>query len=468
MPLLSACGGGGKNDRKEGTTSGKDAQKILPAFVASNVVTPDIPAKNGSAAGFTSDPHGRAQDVGAEEAGQRRQALGHGALLGHPPKGRQPVLHGHERGHRRRGRLAEPGRRDLRPETRRGPRLQRHPRRRGRPRLEPQRPHPQRRQRQVRGPRPLPVRRQGQGLPGTWPRSRPRPGSAASSAACSGRSRCRPRTSPTSPRSTAGTFAKKGYSVPKSPEEFLSWAKEATDAKSELWACDDMKWTAFNIFGVLSGSDKALVEPGGRQAGQPHRDRRVPRSPGVDTNAVRRRGGPPRRGAGARRAATPATGSPPGRSWSTTRTSPTGGARRPNSAPRTRTSTSPRSTSSAPTAATPTLWAVQPANIFTLRQQEGGQAADQGLPRLCNYCAAPYGTKEFMLTAYGVEGTDYDLKSGLPVKTQQGVNEVNGAFDYTGNPPRTSPTPTSPRSPGAWSSGSSAWAPSPRSPPSSG
>ncbi|GHI04501.1 hypothetical protein Scel_28220 [Streptomyces cellostaticus] len=43
----------GQEGRKEGTTSGKAAQKILPAYVASGVVAPDIPAKNGSAAGFT-------------------------------------------------------------------------------------------------------------------------------------------------------------------------------------------------------------------------------------------------------------------------------------------------------------------------------------------------------------------------------------------------------------------------------
>src|SRR6266540_101869 len=51
MPLLAACGGS-QEGRKEGTTSGKAAQKLLPAFVAQSVVSPDIPAKNGSAAGF--------------------------------------------------------------------------------------------------------------------------------------------------------------------------------------------------------------------------------------------------------------------------------------------------------------------------------------------------------------------------------------------------------------------------------
>ncbi|MFE2438867.1 twin-arginine translocation signal domain-containing protein, partial [Streptomyces sp. NPDC059409] len=37
VPLLSACGGSDGGSR-DGTTSGKDAKKILPAYVASNVV----------------------------------------------------------------------------------------------------------------------------------------------------------------------------------------------------------------------------------------------------------------------------------------------------------------------------------------------------------------------------------------------------------------------------------------------
>ncbi|MEV3912382.1 Tat pathway signal sequence domain protein, partial [Streptomyces canus] len=50
MPLLAACGGSDSGER-EGTTSGKAADKLLPAFVASTVANPDLPSKNGSAAG---------------------------------------------------------------------------------------------------------------------------------------------------------------------------------------------------------------------------------------------------------------------------------------------------------------------------------------------------------------------------------------------------------------------------------
>lgn len=52
MPLLAACGGSDSGER-EGTTSGKAADKLLPTFVASTVANPDLPSKNGSAAGYT-------------------------------------------------------------------------------------------------------------------------------------------------------------------------------------------------------------------------------------------------------------------------------------------------------------------------------------------------------------------------------------------------------------------------------
>lgn len=53
MPLLTACGGGSGGAKNEGTTTGKKLKDILPAYVPSKAVTPDIPSKNGSADGFT-------------------------------------------------------------------------------------------------------------------------------------------------------------------------------------------------------------------------------------------------------------------------------------------------------------------------------------------------------------------------------------------------------------------------------
>ncbi|POX43788.1 twin-arginine translocation signal domain-containing protein, partial [Streptomyces sp. Ru72] len=53
MPLLAACSGSDSGSR-EGATSGKAADKLLPTYVASTVAKPDIPSKNGSTDGFTS------------------------------------------------------------------------------------------------------------------------------------------------------------------------------------------------------------------------------------------------------------------------------------------------------------------------------------------------------------------------------------------------------------------------------
>ncbi len=53
MPLLSACGASDSGSGG-GSSEGKGVKKLLPAFVAGNVVAPDIASKNGSAVGFTS------------------------------------------------------------------------------------------------------------------------------------------------------------------------------------------------------------------------------------------------------------------------------------------------------------------------------------------------------------------------------------------------------------------------------
>lgn len=53
VPLLSACSGSSGDSRAEGVTTGKKLQGILPPFVGSDVVKPDLPSTNGSAVAFT-------------------------------------------------------------------------------------------------------------------------------------------------------------------------------------------------------------------------------------------------------------------------------------------------------------------------------------------------------------------------------------------------------------------------------
>ncbi|MGA5550141.1 extracellular solute-binding protein [Streptomyces pseudogriseolus] len=434
-PLLAACGGGGQEGRKEGTTSGKEAEKILPAYVASSVVTPDIPAKNGSAAGFT-----RAIPA-AELKTSVPKALGSGGKLtvmspfwGTPPKDDNPyytamnkavgvdvawqnqdgvtydqklgaVLASSEipdvvvvPGWNLMGRIPSAVNAkfaDLGPYLS-GDKVKDYPNLAA-----------------------VPTEAWQRGIFGGQLRGIPMPA---------------PYVTDIAPLYRKDLFAEKGYTVPGSPDEFLAWAKEATDAKSKLWACDDMKWTAFNIFGVLSGGDKALwwnLE-GDKLINRIETEqflealewtRKLYAAGVVHPDAVQGKAGGD---AGNRFTAGEVLVYNQNISdwWGKTAEQRTQNADFEMEA----------FDYFGPDGGDPTLWAVQPANIFTFVSKRASEQQVKDFLALCNFCAAPYGTKEFMLTAYGVEGTDYTLSKGLPVKTQQGVNEVNGAYDYTGNP----------------------------------
>ncbi|MGW4104880.1 extracellular solute-binding protein [Streptomyces sp. NPDC004976] len=434
IPLLTACGGE-QEGRKEGTTSGKEAEKLLPAFVASAVVTPDIPAKNGSAAGFT-----RAIPT-AELRTSVPKALGSGGKLkimspfwGTPPKGDNPYYTAMNKavgvevtwqnqdgvtydqklgavlassdipdvvvvpGWNLMGRIPSAVNAkfaDLGPHLS-GDKVKDYPNLAA-----------------------VPTEAWQRGIFGGQLRGVPMPA---------------PYVTDIAPLYRKDLFAKKGYDVPKSPDAFLSWAKEATDAKSKLWACDDMKWTAFNIFGVLSGSDKALwwnLE-GDKLVNRIETEqylealewtRKLYAAEVVHPDAVQGKAGGD---AGNRFTAGEVLVYNQNISdwWGKTAEQRT---------------QNPDFEMEAfdifgADGGDPTLWAVQPANIFTFVSKKATEQQIKDFLALCNFCAAPYGTKEFMLTAYGVEGTDYTFEGGLPVKTQQGVNEVNGAYDYTGNP----------------------------------
>ncbi|GAA2655714.1 extracellular solute-binding protein [Streptomyces vastus] len=434
MPLLSACGGS-QEGRKDGTTSGKDAAKILPAYVASDVVAPDIPAKNGSAAGFTKAiPTAELKTSVAKKMGSGGKLTILSPFFGTPPKTGNPyykamneaigvevtwqnqdgvtydqklgaVLAGSNipdvvtvPGWNLMGRIPSALNAkfaDLGPYLS-GDKVKDYPNLAA-----------------------VPTEAWQRGIFGGQLRAIPMPA---------------PNVTDIAPMYRVDLFKEKGYSVPTSPDEFLSWAKEATDAKSKLWACDDMKWSAFHIFGCLSGSDKALWwnMDGGKLINRIETEeylealewtRKLYAAKVVHPEAVQGK----------------ATGSSGNRFtagqvlvynnnisdwWGKTAEQAT---------------QNPDFEMGAfdffgPDGGDPTLWAGQPANIFTFISKKATEAQIKDFLALCNFCAAPYGTKEFMLTAYGVEGIDYEIKDGLPVKTTQGVNEVNGAYDYTGNP----------------------------------
>ncbi|MFI2435051.1 extracellular solute-binding protein [Streptomyces sp. NPDC018693] len=435
MPLLAACGGDGQKGRKDGTTSGKDAQKLLPTFVASSVVTPDIPSKNGSAVGFTKAiPLAELKTSVAEKMGSGGKLKILSPFWGTPPKGDNPYYKAMNEaigvevtwqnqdgvtydqklgavlassdipdavvvpGWNMMGRIPSAINAkfaDLGPYLS-GDKVKDYPNLAA-----------------------VPTEAWQRAIFGGQLRAIPMPASYVSDIA---------------PMYRKDLFDQKGYTPPKSPDEFLSWAKEATDARNKLWACDDMKWSAFNIFGVFSGGDKALwwglVD--GKLVNRIETEeylealewtRKLYAAKVVHPDAISGK-----------------TGGNPQDRFTAGQTlvfngniSGWWGA------------TSEQRTSNpdfemgvfdyfGPDGGDPTLWASQPANIFTFISNKASEQQIKDFLAIANFCAAPYGTKEWMLTNYGVEGIDFEMKDGLPVKTEQGVNEVNGAFDYTGDP----------------------------------
>lgn len=433
-PLLSACGGS-QSGSKDGTTSGKDAAKILPAYVASTVVAPDIPAKNGSAAGFSKAiPTADLKTSVTKKLGSGGKLKIMSPFWGTPPKGDNPyykamneaigvdVTWQNQDGVTYDEKLGAVLASSDIPDVMVVPGWN------------------------LNGKIPGAINAKfadlGPYLSGDKVRDYPNlaavPTEAWQRGIFGGQLRAIPFPAPyvtdIAPLYRKDVFDKKEYRVPTSPDDFLSWAKEATDARSKVWACDDMKWTAFNVFGVLSGSDKALWwnMDGGKLVNRIETEeylealewtRKLFAAKVVHPDAVSGKAG-----------GTPANRLTAGQVlvysqnisdwWGRTAEQHT---------------QNPDFEIAAfdffgPDGGDPKLWAVQPANIFTFITKTASEQQIKDFLAVCNFCAAPYGTKEFMLTAYGVEGTHYETEKGLPVKTTQGVNEVNGAFDYTGNP----------------------------------
>ncbi|WP_328978530.1 extracellular solute-binding protein [Streptomyces canus] len=425
MPLLAACGGSDSGER-EGTTSGKAADKLLPTFVASTVANPDLPSKNGSAAGYTGKV-----DLAALKASVAEK-LGTGAPIkimspfwGSPPKagcayytaldaaaGTKIIWQnqdGNTYGQKLGAVLASssipdmvvvPGWElvgkianavtakfmDLGPYLA-GDKVKKYPNLAA-----------------------IPSDAWRMGIFGGALRGIPMPAATASSIV---------------PYYRKDIFDKKSYAVPKSPDEFLSWAKEATSAKAKVWACGDMNWTAWNIFGVRPsgslgwniGDDGKLTyrfeEPAYLEALE--WTRKLFDAGVVHPDDKARSGDAGQRfTAGQILVFNSDTSAWYGKTAEQAQANPDFeiegmdifGADGGN----------------------PKLWAAQPAGIWSMIRKGASKTTVDNALAAADFAAAPYGTKERMLVDYGVEGTHYTVKAGVPVKTDQGNSEVINAW----------------------------------------
>ncbi|WP_406396415.1 extracellular solute-binding protein [Streptomyces sp. NBC_00882] len=427
MPLLAACGGSDSGER-EGTTSGKAADKLLPAFVASTVANPDLPSKNGSAAGYTGKV-----DLAALKASVPEK-LGTGApfkimspFWGSPPKagcayytaldaaaGTKVTWQnqdGNTYGQKLGAVLASSsipdmvvvpswelvGKianavtakfMDLGPYLA-GDKVKKYPNLAA-----------------------IPSDAWRMGIFGGALRGIPMPTAPASFIV---------------PYYRRDIFDKKGWSVPKSADEFLSWAKEATSAKAKVWACGDMSWVSGSIFGACP--DWNIDDDGKLRYGKERPEylealewtRKLFDAGVVHPDDKARTGDASQRFTAGQILVFEGDMTP----WYTQTVEQAEahpdfqiegmdifGADGGN----------------------PTLWASSPATIWSLIRKGASKTTIENALAAANFAAAPYGTKERMLVDYGVEGTHYTVKDGVPVKNDQGNTEVINTWNMLAAP----------------------------------
>ncbi|GGY64744.1 extracellular solute-binding protein [Streptomyces omiyaensis] len=433
-PLLTACGGDGDTGKKDGTTSGKDAARILPAFVASDVVPADIPAADGSAAGFTrAIPSAELKASVAERKGKGTALTVMAPFWGTPPAPGNPyyramneaigvqatwqnqdgnvydqklgavlassdvpdvvVVPGWNLG----GKIPsaiEAKFEDLGPYLS-GDKVKAYPNLAA-----------------------IPTDAWQRSIFGGRLRGLPMPASYVTNIA---------------PFYRKDLFDAKGWQLPRSADEFLALAKEITSARAKVWACGDMTWTAWNMFGVLNGGDKALgwnlVD--GRlvnrietpeylealewtrklfDAGVVHPDEKAQNQGDtgnrftagqclVYNNDLSHWYAKTSEQAAQNPAFAMAAMDVPGHD---------GG--------------------------TPRLWATNPANIWAFVRKGAPKALIEDVLAIADFTAAPYGTKERMLTDYGTEGVHHTVEDGLPVKTDAGNLEVSSSWMFIASP----------------------------------
>ncbi|MFF8873444.1 extracellular solute-binding protein [Streptomyces massasporeus] len=432
MPLLAACGGSDSGS-KDGTTSGKSAKKLLPAYVASNVVSPDIPSKNGSAMGFT----GKLDLAGLKTSVPKK--LGKGSRIkimspfwGTPPKGDNAYYtamndligvdiawqnqDGNTYDEKLGAVLASSDLPDVVviPSWNMGGKI------------------------------PSAIISKfadlGPYLSGDaikkYPNLAAVPSGAWQYSIFGGKLRGLPQPAPAVPGIVPfyrkDVFDKEGYELPKSPDEFLALAKEISRPKAKVWACDDMKWSAFQFFGVLSGSEKPLgwnladgkmvyrVETEEYlealewvrklyAAGVVHPDARAVQGTAGDRFT----------------AGQVLIYNDNITSW--------WGKMAEQAGQKTDFRISGINIFGAD-GGDPVLWAGSPAGIFAFVNKKASKAVVEDVLAAANVTAAPYGTKEYMLTNYGVEGTHYTVKDGVPTKNDKGNQEVINAYVMLASP----------------------------------
>lgn len=229
-------------------------------------------------------------------------------------------------------------------------------------------------------------------------------------------------------------FDKKGWEPPKSAQEFLDLAKEMTSKKAGVYGCDDMKWSAFNFFGSLGGSEKALgwKLEGKKLVKRLETDeylealewtRKLYAAGVVHPDAKAQTGD------GALRFTSGKV-----LMYNADITAWYG-----KSAEMQGSKAFPDFEMAAMDifghdGGDPKLFAGTPANVWAFVRKNAPKETVRNALAAANYAAAPVGTKEHMLAYYGEEGTHFTLKDGVPTKTKKGNAQALNTWQMLSGP----------------------------------
>ncbi|WP_433205933.1 extracellular solute-binding protein [Dactylosporangium sp. CS-047395] len=74
------------------------------------------------------------------------------------------------------------------------------------------------------------------------------------------------------------------------------------------------------------------------------------------------------------------------------------------------------------------------ASMFSYLNKKLSDAQIKELLNIANYLAAPYGSAEWLTVNFGAPGTDYTMKDGNPLLTEQGSKEIATTFQFLSCP----------------------------------
>lgn len=224
-----------------------------------------------------------------------------------------------------------------------------------------------------------------------------------------------------------------GVQPPKSAAEFLSLAKQITDAKNNRWACDDMWVSAQAFFGCVPDRPSYWKLDNGKLVNKVETEEYLA---ALDWTRKLFKAGVVHPDAVALKTADAKTRFESGK---TLIYSDGNGAW--HEAVARQAAINPKFNMQAmdffaADGGDPTLWYAAPAYMFSFLNKKLSKAQIEELLAVANYLAAPFGTKEYELVTYGAEGVHFKKdKNGIPQTTDQGKKDVTSSYGFLSTPP---------------------------------